>query len=84
MSLHVRLSENKTITVMPAQVETLPAGDINIIKITDFPMEKKVYAYLDPVGRRILLDSLSGDNYNGEWKNSDIKSAVLAWISANS
>ena len=41
MSLHVTLSENKTITVMPAQVETLPAGDINIIKITDFPMEKK-------------------------------------------
>jgi hypothetical protein len=83
MSLHVTLSEDKTITVIPAQVETLSAGDINIIKIIDFPIEKKVYAHFDPVGR-ILLDSLSGDNYNGEWKNSDIQSAVLAWISANS
>jgi hypothetical protein len=83
MSLHVTLSEDKTITVIPAQVETLSAGDINIIKIIDFPIEKKVYAYFDPVGR-ILLDSLSGDNYNGEWKNSDIQPAVLAWISANS
>ena len=33
MSLHVTLSEDKNVTVVPAQVQTLPAGDINIVKI---------------------------------------------------
>ena len=83
MSLHVTLSEDKTITVMPAQVETLPAGDINIVKIIDFPSEKQIYAYVQPIGR-IYLDSLSGDNYDGQWTNTDVQSAVSAWISANS
>ena len=83
MSLIITLSENKTVTVQPAQTQTVQAGEIAISKIIDLPIEKKVYAYFNPVGR-ILLDSLSGDNYNGEWKNSDIQSAVSAWISANS
>ena len=83
MSLHVTLSEDKNVTVVPAQVETLPAGDINIVKIVDFPSGKQVYAHIESIGR-ILLDSLSGDNYDGQWTNTDIQSAVNAWISANS
>ena len=83
MSLHVTLSEDKNVTVVPAQVETLPAGDINIVKIVDFPSGKQVYAHIESIGR-ILLDSLSGDNYDGQWTNTDIQSAVSAWISANS
>ena len=83
MSLHVTLSEDKNVTVVPAQVETLPAGDINIVKIVDFPSGKQVYAHIESMGR-ILLDSLSGDNYDGQWTNTDIQSAVSAWISANS
>lgn len=84
MSLTVSLTEEKNITVQAAQVVTLN-GDVQISRIADLPAERKVFAFVEGLGR-IELESLSGDNYDNpnEWTNADVVSAVQAWITANS
>lgn len=84
MSLTVSLTEEKNVTVQAAQVVTLN-GDVQISRIADLPTERKVFAFVEGLGR-IELESLSGDNYDNpnEWTNADVVSAVQAWITANS
>jgi|TARA_E500000178_G_C16336973_1_gene451531 hypothetical protein len=80
MSLTVSLSSSKTITTVPAQTTTLNAGDIEIFRIVDNPVEKQIKVFVNDIGE-ISLDSLSDSNYPSDWTNADIQSALLSYLS---
>ncbi len=84
MSLSVNISSEKTITTVPAETITLPAGDLKIRRIVDLPQAKKVFAVVDELGQ-IDLDELSGDNYDNpaEWTNASVQTAITNYIAAN-
>jgi hypothetical protein len=83
MSLSVNISSEKTVTTVPAETVTLPAGDIKILRIVDLPQQKKVFVVTDELGK-IDLDELSGDNYDtpNEWTNASIQTAVSNYIAS--
>jgi hypothetical protein len=83
MSLAANVQQEVVFTVQPAQTVTL-SGPVKINRIVDIPDEKKVIAFVDGLGR-IVLDELSGDNYDvpAEWMNSDVVTAVENYIANN-
>jgi hypothetical protein len=83
MGLSINLSSEKTVTTVPAETITLPAGDLKINRIVDLPQEKKVFVILENFGK-INLDELSGDNYDNpaEWTNASLQTAVSNYIAA--
>ena len=83
MSLSVNIPSEKTITTVPAETVTVPAGDLKIRRIVDMPQQKKVFVILDELGQ-IELDELSGDNYDSpaEWTNASIQTAITNYIAA--
>jgi len=80
MSLVISLSAERVVVSKPAETTTLPAT-IKIERIVDIPDEKKVFVFLQGLGR-IELAELSGDKYDtpGEWTNSSIVDAVTKYI----
>ena len=83
MSLTVNLSASKTITTVPAETITLPAGDLKIERIVDLPQQKQVNVFIEDLGK-IELDELSGDNYDtpAEWTNASLQAAVLNYLAS--
>ena len=83
MSLTVNLSASKTITTVPAETITLPAGDLKIQRIVDLPQQKQVFVFIEDLGK-IELDELSGDNYDtpAEWTNASLKAAVSNYLAS--
>ena len=80
MSLTVSLSSSKTVTTIPAQTTTINAGDVEILRIVDNPVEKQVKVFVNGIGE-VVLDSLSDSNYPTNWTNADIQSALLSYLS---
>ena len=80
MSLTVTLSSSKTVTTIPAQTTTIDAGDIEIFRIVDNPVDKKISVFVNSLGE-VVLDSLSESNYPTNWTNADIQSALLSYLS---
>jgi hypothetical protein len=80
MSLTVSLSSSKTITTVPAQTTTVNAGEIEILRIVDNPVEKQIKVFVNNLGE-VYLDSLSDSNYPSNWTNADIQSALLSYLS---
>ena len=80
MSLTVTLSSSKTVTTVPAQTTTLDAGEVEIFRIIDSPVEKKISVFVNNIGE-VVLDSLSDSNYPTNWTNADIQSALLSYLS---
>lgn len=80
MSLTVTLSSSKTVTTVPAQTTTIEAGDVEIFRIIDSPVEKKISVFVNNIGE-VVLDSLSDGNYPTNWTNADIQSALLSYLS---
>ena len=80
MSLSVTLPAERVVVSKPAETTTLPTT-IKIERIVDIPDEKKVFVFVQGLGR-IELTTLSGDNYDtpGEWTNSSIVDAVTDYI----
>ena len=72
--------KTKTVTTVPAQTTTLNAGDIEIFRIVDNPVEKQIKVFVNDIGE-ISLDSLSDSNYPSDWTNADIQSALLSYLS---
>ena len=83
MSLSVNIFSEKTVTTVPAETVTIPAGDLKILRIVDLPQQKKVFVVTDELGK-IDLDELSGDNYDNpaEWTNASLKTAVSNYIAS--
>jgi len=75
--MEIELSKKKTVVVAPAVTKDLEK--INIVRIVDLPVEKKVRAFVRELGRPIELPELSGENY-GEWSNEDVEKAVVSEI----
>ena len=75
--MEIELSKKKTVVVAPAVTKDLEK--INIVRIVDLPVEKKVRAFVRELGRPIELSELSGENY-GEWSNEDVEKAVVSEI----
>ena len=80
MSLTVSLSSSKPVTTIPAQTTTINAGDVEILRIVDNPVEKQVKVFVNGIGE-VVLDSLSDSNYPTNWTNADIQSALLSYLS---
>ena len=80
MSLTVSLSSSKTVTTVPAQTTTIDAGDVEILRIVDNPVEKQIKVFVNGIGE-VSLDSLSDSNYPNNWTNADIQSALLSYLS---
>ena len=80
MSLTVSLSSSKTVTTVPAQTTTIDAGDVEILRIVDNPVEKQIKVFVNGIGE-VVLDSLSDSNYPTNWTNADIQSALLSYLS---
>ena len=80
MSLTVSLSSSKTVTTIPAQTTTINAGDVEILRIVDNPVEKQIKVFVNGIGE-VSLDSLSNSNYPNNWTNADIQSALLSYLS---
>ena len=80
MSLTVSLSSSKTVTTVPAQTTTINAGDVEILRIVDNPVEKQIKVFVNGIGE-VSLDSLSNSNYPNNWTNADIQSALLSYLS---
>ena len=80
MSLTVSLSSSKTVTTVPAQTTTIDAGDVEILRIVDNPVEKQIKVFVNGIGE-VSLDSLSNSNYPNNWTNADIQSALLSYLS---
>ena len=80
MSLTVSLSSSKTVTTVPAQTTTINAGDVEILRIVDNPVEKQIKVFVNGIGE-VVLDSLSDSNYPTNWTNADIQSALLSYLS---
>ena len=80
MSLSVSLSSSKTVTTVPAQTTTIDAGDVEILRIVDNPVEKQIKVFVNWIGE-VSLDSLSNSNYPNNWTNADIQSALLSYLS---
>ena len=80
MSLTVSLSSSKTVTTIPAQTTTIDAGDVEILRIVDNPVEKQIKVFVNGIGE-VSLDSLSDSNYPTNWTNADIQSALLSYLS---
>tara|TARA_R110000744_G_scaffold37879_1_gene86591 strand:+ start:135 stop:389 length:255 start_codon:yes stop_codon:yes gene_type:complete len=83
MSLSVNIPSEKTITTVPAETVTVPAGNLKIRRIVDMPQQKKVFVILEELGQ-IELNELSGDNYDNpaEWTNADVQTAIANYIAA--
>jgi len=75
--MEVELKNKKTVVVAPAVTKDLEK--INIVRIVDLPVEKKVRAFVRELGRPLDLPQLSGDNY-GDWDDKAVVSAVKAEI----
>ena len=80
MSLSVSLSSSNTVTTVPAQTTTIDAGDVEILRIVDNPVEKQIKVFVNGI-REVSLDSLSNSNYPNNWTNADIQSALLSYLS---
>ena len=80
MSLTVSLSSSKTVTTVPAQTTTIDAGDVEILRIVDNPVEKQIKVFVNGIGE-VSLDSLSDSNYPNKWTNADIQSALISYLS---
>lgn len=80
MSLVISLSSEREVIARPSETVTLPAT-IKIDRIEDIPDDKKVFVFVRGLGR-ILLDDLSGNNYDTpkEWNNASVISAVKSYI----
>ena len=76
MSLQINLPTPLTVVKQPLIEETIT--EIVIDRIVDIPGDKQVVVFIK--GNRIVLNGLSGDNYDNpeEWTNSDIIEAVKA------
>ena len=84
-TLNVTLSSDATVTTVPAQQVTLPAGNIEIEEIIDTPGSNSVEVSLAEVGR-VKLDALSDSNYGnpGEWTYSEVVVAATTYLTAGS
>ena len=80
MSLTVSLSSSKTVTTVPAQTTTIDAGDVEILRIVDNPVEKQIKVFVNGIGE-VSLDSLSDSNYPNNWTNGVIQSSLLSYLS---
>lgn len=80
MSLTINLSAEREVVTRPATKATLPK-DIKIERIVDIPGSREVAVFL-PVLGRVVLDDLSGDNYDqpAEWTNADVLAAVTKYV----
>jgi hypothetical protein len=80
MSLSVQLDSERVVVKQQAVTATLPAS-VKIERIVDIPDQKQVIVFVQGLGR-VVLDSLSGDNYDqpAEWSNADVVAAVVAHI----
>jgi hypothetical protein len=85
MNLSVTLNEDKSVVIAPVQTSTIPSGTLEIERIIDVPSKREVIVIVNHIGR-ILLEDLSGDNYDtpAEWTNADIQNSLLNWINSNS
>ena len=82
-ALTVKLTKSVDYTATPAEIVTLPKGDIVINRIIDIPGNKKVIAFVDGIGR-LELAALSDANYDSpaEWSNADVVAAVKAVLTS--
>jgi hypothetical protein len=82
-ALTVKLTKSVDYTTTPAEIVTLPKGDIVINRIIDIPGDKKVIAFVDGIGR-LELPTLSDANYDSpaEWSNADVVAAVKAILTS--
>jgi hypothetical protein len=80
MSLSVQLDSERVVVKQQAVTATLPAS-VKIERIVDIPDQKQVIVFVQGLGR-VVLDGLSGDNYDqpAEWTNADVVAAVVAHI----
>jgi hypothetical protein len=84
MSLSVTLPNEIVVVTSPAVTTTLPT-EVKIERIVDIPGEREVAVFVEGLGR-IVLDNLSGDNYDtpSEWSNESVIESVTNYILSHS
>ena len=76
--MSINLSSNKTITKQEAVTETI--SSVNIQRIIDLPLSRKLKVKIDVLDELIELSSLSNDNYGSNWTYDSVNSAVKSYI----
>lgn len=69
--MNVDLGIEKTITVQPAI--TVKAGNVTVVRMVDFPLEKQVIVFLKEIpGKAILLWEGADYDLIGQWTDDDV------------
>jgi hypothetical protein len=76
--MEFKLQQPKKIILRPASEEqSIEISEIKIQRILDDPINKIVAVWINEISQPILLDALSGENYdNPEWTNETVKCAI--------